>query len=144
MGFNRLQAFVAHFIAFARKMLSAIDFNNQAFFQTNNIPHIIREELWAAEGAAPRLPPARPLHHGCILRSLLRDQPYSLYTTVEKGKNSASRPHKRRHQRISAPVMVFRNVSGDMPLDHRAIGLAFHPYPIPSPALPLKGREIFI
>jgi hypothetical protein len=51
------------------------------------------------------------------------------------------RPGNCCHKLISTSVMLFRNVPRDMPFDNRTICLSFRSYPIPSPTLPLKGRE---
>jgi len=54
------------------------------------------------------------------------------------------RLHNRCRKLISASVMLLRNVPRDMPFDNHTICFSFHSYPIPSPTLPLKGREIEI
>ena len=108
-----MQSLIANTISFAVPMLVAVHLNNQPHFQTHKIEHKIQEWMLAAEFETRDLPTTQAL-------------PQAIFGVSHVASQFALK-------RI---------------IDDQTVCLALHPailfllgYPIPSPALPLKGRE---
>ncbi len=108
-----MQSLIANTISFAVLMLATVHLNNQPHFQAGKIEHKIQEWMLATEFETRDLPTTQAL-------------PQALFGISQMASQFALK-------RI---------------IDDRTVCLALHPaiqfllgYPIPSPALPLKGRE---